>query len=84
MDFKFVFEQDGDELAILSRELDMFLAYIRPTQFSVKTVKGDEIAVVKSLDEAIPAYAAYLRANGVPTDMPPYLPRASAILKLKK
>jgi hypothetical protein len=65
MAFEFTLEFDRDKLGILNRDLDMFAAYIRPIQYSVKTPEGDEVAIVKSVDEAIPALVAYYRAHDV-------------------
>lgn len=57
-----------DEYDIANDDADSRAGYVRPLQlgsglYRVENSEGDEIAVVKSIDEAIPALAAYYKKN---------------------
>ena len=68
---KYLLQKYSDEYyVILNEDSDYQAGYVRSLKlgmrgprYSVENGKGDEIAVVKSMDEAIPALAAYYEEN---------------------
>ena len=63
---KYLLEPRGDDnFGILNDDSDSYVGYValRGARYHVRNDESEEIAVVKSLDDAIPALAAYLEAN---------------------
>jgi hypothetical protein len=72
---KYLLEPRGDDFfGILNNDSDCYVGYValRRSRYHVQNVEGDEIAVARSLDDAIPALAAYYEKN------PPRWERESA------
>jgi hypothetical protein len=63
---KYLLEPRGDDyFGILNDDSDCYVGYValRDARYRVRNDESEEIAVVKSLDDAIPALAAYYEAN---------------------
>jgi hypothetical protein len=63
---KYLLESRGDDyFGILNDDSDSYVGYValRGARYHVRNDESEEIAVVKSLDEVIPAFAAHYEAN---------------------
>ena len=63
---KYLLEERGDYFGILNEASDTYVGYVHPQKpglhgprYRIVNHEGDEIAVVRSIDDALPAFAVH-------------------------